>query len=180
MRGDVEAAVAGRTAIPVQPYLNNRCWPHHLAAGPASAAPRDNTRWPSDPHLAQPAAALPSCAVAKCICQSSVLCGLPSAQAGPLMFSSLADLGSMSLSIVWALICPFHSTRLLYETAAAAGPGSNSAVANSAAFSAMQNSNMPTITSVVFDGFLSDCTVSGGDMPCKYCRMHQIWYDERL
>ena len=37
--------------------------------------------------------------------------------------------------------------------------GANPAVANSAAFSAMENANMPTITSVVFDGFLSDCTV---------------------
>ena len=40
-----------------------------------------------------------------------------------------------------------------------AGPGANPAVANSAALSAVDTSNMPTITSVVFDGFLSDCTV---------------------
>jgi hypothetical protein len=40
-----------------------------------------------------------------------------------------------------------------------AGPGANPAVAKSAALSAVDTSNMPTITSVVFDGFLSDCTV---------------------
>ena len=42
-----------------------------------------------------------------------------------------------------------------------AGPSTNPAVASSSAFSAQQqeNGNMPTITSVAFDGFLSDCTV---------------------
>ena len=175
MHGDTETAIAGRTAIPVQPYHDNRCWPYHLAAGAASAAPRVNTRWPSDPYLAQPAAAhLPACTNAEYTCQRRLLCWQCGAQAGHPLLQCTCSIRTEGVCVcLLSADMPIIHLQWYHETSAAAGPGSNPAVANTAAFSAMQNANMPAITSVVFDGFLSDCTVSCEDVPQKGCHMHQ-------
>ena len=81
----------------------------------------------------------------------------------PAGWNALATSGALQAhNIMLNAMCPppvVDICRLDEGVKVLAGPGANPAVANSAAFSAVDTSNMPTITSVVFDGFLSDCTV---------------------
>ena len=128
--------------------------PQAQALPPCSRAhlccPQGHYKVGPDPHLAELAARLPAHTTARVAC----CVGCPGLKQAVFTSRSLQRLGICMYSS-WVAGLPGSN-----ESVVPAGPGSNAALVNSAAFQAMQNANMPTITSVVFDGFLSDCTVS--------------------